>query len=238
MDKDHIIREIRRTAAQNGGTPYGSRRFETETGIRDAHWLGKYWARWSDALREAGFEPNQLQRAYDTAHLLDHYAALARELGRLPTANDLRMKDRIAAGFPSQTSFERLGTKAELVRMLRDHCATRDGYDDVIALCDAYAPRAENTREPLTPTTAEGTVYLLRSGRFFKIGRTNSAGRREYELALQLPEKASTVHTIATDDPVGIEAYWHRRFDAKRKNGEWFELDAADVAAFRRRKFM
>jgi hypothetical protein len=83
-----------------------------------------------------------------------------------------------------------------------------------------------------------GFVYLLRSGRFFKIGRTNALGRRERELVLQLPEKANVVHHIRTDDPVGIEAYWHKRFEARRWNGEWFELDSADLKAFRRRKFM
>ena len=79
---------------------------------------------------------------------------------------------------------------------------------------------------------------MLKMGKHYKIGRTNSVGRRERELAMQMPERAKTVHTITTDDPVGIEAYWHRRFEDKRTQGEWFLLDASDVRIFRRRKFM
>jgi hypothetical protein len=55
---------------------------------------------------------------------------------------------------------------------------------------------------------------------------------------LQLPERALLVHEITTDDALGIESYWHRRFAEKRLNGEWFALNRADVAAFQSRTSM
>ena len=239
VTKAHILQEIKRTAEANGGIPLGGDKFESETGIKKYDWLGKYWARWSEALSDAGFAPNQLTSAYEDTHILEKYAQLALELGRLPTNSDLRLKARNFPRFPSSSTFERLATKSEFVKRLLAYCQYQEGYGDVCRMCEEYVPRKRETFEESTRQEESfGFVYLIKSGRFYKIGKSNSAGRREYELAIQLPEKAKRIHVIRTDDPSGIEEYWHKRFAEKRKNGEWFELNATDVAAFKRRKFM
>jgi len=240
MDKAHILREIKRTAAVNGGVPLGQQRFSSETGIKPSDWRGIYWARWSEAQQEAGFAPNQLTEAYEKTELLDKFAELALELGRLPTSNDIRLKAHNDPQFPCDTTFERLGSKARLVAQLVEHCRAKKGFEGVVRWCEEYTPRRRDPYCQSEPSEESGIgcVYLAKSGRFYKIGKTNSVGRREYELGIQLPERITTVHIIRTDDPDGIEAYWHNRFSAKHKNGEWFELDAADIAAFKRRKFM
>ncbi|MBV9991458.1 MAG: hypothetical protein JOZ72_09205 [Alphaproteobacteria bacterium] len=56
MNKQTVVDEIKRIALANKGKPPGEKLFRTETGIRQHEWRGKYWARWGDALRDAGFE--------------------------------------------------------------------------------------------------------------------------------------------------------------------------------------
>lgn len=240
MEKAHILAEIRRTAEENGGKPLGRVRFLAETGIRETDWSGKHWVRWSDAVRQAGFEPNELQAAYPDQKLLHQFAELIRELGHYPVTAEVKLKARMDPSFPSHNTFARFGRKADLASRIFEFCIEEGDLADVAEIC---APVAESTRDtnredPALAEIPEGFVYLMKSGRFYKIGRTNSVGRRERELAIQLPEKLRLVHSIKTDDPKGIERYWHDRFAERRKNGEWFELSASDVSAFRRRKFM
>ena len=147
------------------------------------------------------------------------------------------MKRRLDSTFPSHHAIQRLGGKTERVGRLLEYCRSREGYDDVVRMCEEYVPRKQDVSDkPVCKEEQIGFVYSAKSGRFYKIGKSNAPGRREYELALQLPEKLKMVHFFKTDDPGGIETYWHNRFEAKRKNGEWFDLSATDVAAFKRRK--
>ncbi len=239
MKKQHILAEIKRTAGANGGVPLGRLRFRTETGIKESDWRGIYWVRRSEAIREAGFVPNKRTTAHDQSKVLARFVEFVRELERFPVWGEVRLKRRSDRTFPSEMAFRRFGNKAALVSKVIDYCRGFPGHEDVIALCES-APDGDAARTIERPDKEPefGFVYLLKSGRHYKVGKTNAAGRRERELAIQLPERAKTVHVIRTDDPAGIEAYWHRRFESKRLNGEWFALDGTDIAAFSRRKFM
>jgi hypothetical protein len=239
FDRRHILEEIKRTAKANGGVPLGWRKFQTETGKRSYDWQ-KYWARWGEAQEAAGLAPNVLTRGIGEEAQLEAFIALIRELGRFPAVSDLTVKHTREPNFPTEKTYRRFGGQNALASRVLQYCSGREGYDDVTALCEARANTtgAHEIAAAKSETSELGYVYLLRSGRNYKIGKTNAVGRRERELAIQLPERTNVVHEIKTDDPDGIEAYWHRRFAPQRKNGEWFALNAADVQAFKRRKFM
>jgi hypothetical protein len=212
------------------------RRFHAETGLRESDWK-PFWPRFNDALREAGFAPNQITQGYGKAKLLESYANLALEIGNLPTRNDLQFKAHNDPGFPTSKTFERLGTKEDIANQVLAYCQGRAGFEPLLTLCRECIAREKDTpAEPEPNETGDGYVYLAKAGQFYKIGKTNAPGRREYELGIQLPEKLTIVHRLRTDDPDGIEAYWHRRFASKRKNGEWFALSGVDISAFKRRK--
>ena len=192
-----------------------------------------------DAVQEAGFEPNHLQGAYEKEELLQKYAELAKELRRIPMRGDLALKRRVDPEFPSWNTFDRFGKKAEFIRQLAEFCGSREGFASVVDLCEEYL-RSSSFSPNQDGSSADevviGYVYLFKHGsrREYKIGRTNNRLRREGEIGIELPQKIEPIHVIETDDPAGVEAYWHRRFAEKRLRNEWFALTADDVRAYKR----
>jgi hypothetical protein len=233
IEKARVLEEIRRIAKENDGKAPGTLLFERKTGIRHSDWFPDHWLRWGDALVEAGFSGNQMQAAYSAEFLVEKFIEFVREVGRIPVKGEFVLRSRADKTFPSQTVFYRDGKDALLKRVIQ-YCQSHPGREDVLSLCQA---ELKEEPAPDKETSVEtGFVYLMRSGRHYKIGRTVSVGSRERQLAIKIPVPPTTIHTIETDDPVGVEAYWHRRFAAKRGEGEWFDLSADDVAAFKRWK--
>jgi Meiotically up-regulated gene 113 len=232
--RDQILSEIKRLADANGGQPPGRDVFERETGIRPGAWMGRYWARWGDAIKEAGYTPNSLQSKADSNTILSKLAEATRAYGKMPTSGELRLYARRDPTFPSHSSlWNHFANKPEMVARLREWVSANPAFKDVAALL----PEPDEKLPSLTKRVTEGLVYLIKSGAHYKIGRSDELERRVKEIRIALPEAASLVHSIRTDDPAGIEAYWHRRFADRRANGEWFKLTNADVSAFKRRKY-
>ena len=239
LSREAIVLEIRRCADQNGGVAVGRARFTARTGIREADWLGRYWATWSDAVGRRGSHLNQLQGRYADEVLLEALAALARDLGHNPREPEIRMRRQPTpasrATARSSTSACRRAPRAPspvLRLVLRVRRRSR-GARHAIRRCRGgrAARRARQWRRGAYGT-ASSTSW--RVGKHYKVGRSLDFGRRSREIDLQLPERAERVHAIRTDDPVGVERYWHERFAARRLNGEWFLLTKSDVAAFKR----
>jgi hypothetical protein len=119
--RDEIIAAIQQATAHDGGKPVGARRLETLTGISRGSWYGVYWTKWSDALREAGLEPNEISRAVDKEAVLRQTAEMVRQFGRLPTEGDVRIARRGDPTLPSPTALRLFGARdGVLVAKLRE----------------------------------------------------------------------------------------------------------------------
>jgi len=80
--------------------------------------------------------------------------------------------------FPSDSTFQRLGNKATLAKKLVDYCASSNGYDDVIGIFEPLVVQNEIV-EDIEDETEYGFVYLMKSGTYYTIVKSNHAGCRK-----------------------------------------------------------
>lgn len=236
MTKDAILRLLRAVAAAEGGD-VSYRRFTALSGLKEKQIVGVHWATWNDAKREAGLGTAVFLRPrLNEERVLPAFATLLAQLGKWPTESELRLAKRRDAQFPSVKVSRRLESDHEFLANLRAYCETKPHLASVVSLVTERS--RQGYRRGTASVSTAGYVYMMRSGRRYKIGHTSSPSRRHREVRLDLPERTDLVHSIETDDPKGIEAYWHGRFASKRvRDTEFFELSATDVAAFKKRKF-
>ena len=228
--REQIIAEIRRLAAEIGRPP-GVRHFQTRTGLAQHLWRGRYWARWSDALREAGLEPNPPFLRPHSDEVFEQLAVATRSFGRFPTGPELAIYRQTHPAPTALTLRCHFGGKSGAISRLRDWAAARPDYADVVALLPS--PQALKRDQP---GEAEGLLRLFRCRHSYRFVRTGESDDRKTWPPVAIPASATQEHAIRTDDPAGVEAYWTRRFAYRRIDPEWYALTAEDVAAFRRWK--
>lgn len=120
-----------------------------------------------------------------------------------------------------------------------EYTKDKRGFDDVVNVCNSVIGASNNkdeSTEDNRDNEKHGWVYMFKLGRYYKVGRSKDTGRRYRELSVQFPDELEHRHKIETDDPSGLEAYWHNRFMLKHKKGDFFNLDLSDVKAFKRWK--
>lgn len=239
VTRDDVLKLIRFHSAQNDGRGVSMDKFAELTGIKRHEWQGKLWARWNDALSEAGYGPNVFgSESFDPDVLIHLLGDLTLELDAFPSHNDINFRHHQVPTFPRADAFAKhIGTADKRAQALAQLALDEPRY---AAVYDIVAPRLRTPKRseaaaPSPPSSYPGRVYLIKSGDFYKIGKTDNPTRRYTEIQLAVPGNVEEVHVLETDDPSGIELYWHRRFAGKRRAGEWFALTDADVAAFKLR---
>lgn len=237
LKKEDILNKIKKYADENSGrTPSEKVFYEyAGVGIYDLKKCG--YAYYGELVNEAGLTPNKFDKTkYSSNQLSEILIRVIREKGRWPTRGDLDVKHHTDLNFPeSATFYKKLGLVNTMTGHILDYLKDKQGYEDVIAVCNSVIKKIDK-REEFSDTKNNqkiGAVYLFKHGKHYKIGKTNDTVRRGNELKIQLPENLVLIHEIKTDDPGGIEAYWHKRFDLKRMNGEWFDLNPSEIRAFK-----
>jgi len=174
---------------------------------------------------------------YPEGVLEEKMVLLIRKLGRYPTINQMRIEQTDNPDFPYHGIKKR---KLKFVRDLICYCEKKPGFDDILKICQAKLEKFdEKEKDDVTDNSSSsvGEVYLYKRCRNYKLGRSKDPVRRSKEIRLESPEGLTLIHSIKTDDPNGVEAYWHKRFENKRwKKTEFFSLNSQDTKAFKRWK--
>jgi hypothetical protein len=255
MDKEQFLREVRRIAEENGGTPPGSRAFYASTDTRESTWSGKAWNEWNnwnDVLEDAGYERRAKNEKLPTSGILEQLALLTKKLGRFPVTLDMRREKRTNPDLPNdKTLLTSFGSRDQTLNALKDYCSANPQFTGLLPMLEStvlsgtFKSKGDSNDDVRHDDPLDiGYVYLIRSHDVYKIGCTRAPYRRAAEIANQSARGAELLHLISTDDPEGIENYWHRRFASRaveavnKATGEWFHLSAADIKAFKQRKTM
>jgi|GEM_PF-5415675 len=95
------------------------------------------------------------------------------------------------------------------------------------------SPSASRSQGVRTPISRPGFIYVIRSGRFYKIGKTSNPKTRIETYITENPNKVFVELCQKVDDYDRAEAVLHERFKEKRHSREWFKLEKEDLCCIK-----
>lgn len=241
--KEEIIKEIQKCAKDNGGHTPGAEKFEEITGVGPYELHKHSWSNYGELVREAGLTPNKFDKTkYGHDQLCEIFIKVIREKRKWPTRGVLDVKRHNDSKFPASVTFyNKLGLTGRLAQSIMEYVRDKPRYEDVVEICNSTLEKYKNVDEQGEEGTERGIhgwVYLIKHGsrNQYRIGKATNLLRRLGQNRIELPEIAIPIHSIETADITGVETYWLNHFKSKRLNGDWFNLNRADVNEFKRWK--
>jgi len=135
--KEFILDEIRKQAQLNGNNSISLKQFCKASGIKTNQICGKYWAKWNDAVSEAGLLPNRMPVSPSRDFLCLKMAEFINELGRYPSKNELSHRAFVTNSFPHPSTFTNsLGDRFVTAKYVLDYCTHNDVYKSAAEVCN------------------------------------------------------------------------------------------------------
>lgn len=135
MTKEEIILAIRECAEELGRIPTVAELKEMrKVGLRT---VKRFFGRYADALREAGFDPHGAGYRLDLETLFKDWAAIARKLGKLPSLLEYNKHSEFSVG----PLIGRFGGWTEVPRGLLQFAREKgleEGWEDVMGTIERY----------------------------------------------------------------------------------------------------
>lgn len=236
--REEILKEVKKYSKENTGKTPSEKVFYEYSGL-NVYDIKKFgWANYGELISEAGLTPNKFDKTkYSHDQLCDIFIEIIREKNKWPSRGDIEVRHFKDPSIPHPgTFYKKLGLTNNLAQSILAYIFDKNGYDDVYKICKNISDASEPVAKENDESKMTGYVYLGIQNNIHKIGFAKDLDRRREDITLMGPTPMVWIHSIKTDDMVGVEKYWHNRFKSKNTRAEWFKLAPSDVKAFKRWK--
>lgn len=122
------------------------------------------------------------------------------------------------------------GFAPKVVERYRLKALFHEAFPDLSELSVTRFIRASKAEAAASAKTVPGFVYLIQSPYGYKIGKSVNVKQRTRLFSIKLPFEIELLHYARFEDYTAAERAFHLRFQNKRLEGEWFDLNESDIA--------